>query len=285
MSQPAARRSPSVATSSSNVSPSPTIRPDLVRSGEPLPRAPLVRARQELQRLRVARVGPDAPVEAGDGFGVVIQNLRRLVQDGVEGIPVAAEVRDQHLDGAARVALADRADRGGELRGAAVGQVVAVDRGDDGVRETQLPRGLGDARGLVGVDGSGLALADGAEAAVPRADVAQQHEGGGAFPGPTLMDVGAPRLLAHRHQREPPHHRADLFVFAGRVGADLEPLGPLQARGGGVHRKGCPVLHVPIISRGAGEGTKATSRPKTAAKWGSRRAMSASNGGAVPSTR
>ena len=47
---------------------------------------------------------------------------------------LAQEVRRQHLDRRLRRARADGADHRGEMPGAAVGEVVAVDRGDDDVR-------------------------------------------------------------------------------------------------------------------------------------------------------
>ena len=47
---------------------------------------------------------------------------------------------------------ADGADRAGEMLGAAVGEIVAVDRGDDDMGEAELGDGVGDARGLAGVE-------------------------------------------------------------------------------------------------------------------------------------
>ena len=44
------------------------------------------------QRLFVPCVGPDAPVEARDGFGVVVEHVRLCVEHSVERFAVAVEV-------------------------------------------------------------------------------------------------------------------------------------------------------------------------------------------------
>ena len=75
-------------------------------------------------------------------------------------------------------------------------------------------------RGSSGSSDPGCALADGAEAAVARADVAADHEGGGAV-GPALEDVRAARLLADRVQVQLLDQLEDV-VLVRRV-ADVEP--------------------------------------------------------------
>ena len=64
---------------------------------------------------------------------------------------------------------------------------------------------------------------DQAEAAGPGALVAVDHEGGGAV-GPALEDVGAARLLAHRHQVEAAHGALDVAEAGAEVGLDPQPL-------------------------------------------------------------
>ena len=71
-----------------------------------------------------------------------------------------------------------RADHGREMPRAAVGQVVAVDRGDDDVVEAQLGHRIGDAGRLVRIERARHAGRDVAEGAGPRAGVAHDHHGG-----------------------------------------------------------------------------------------------------------
>src|SRR5439155_1196231 len=80
----------------------------------------------------------------------------------------------------------------------------------------------GYAERLAGVDGERTAMRHGAEAAVPRARVAEQHEGGGLV-SPALADVRAARLLADGVKAHLPHrrHRLGEARPAGRT--DLEP--------------------------------------------------------------
>ena len=79
---------------------------------------------------------------------------------------------------------------------AAVAQVVAVDAGDDHVRELQRGDGAREVDGLLGIGRQRLAVRDVAERAAARAQVAEDHEGRGAL-AEALADVGAGRFLAH----------------------------------------------------------------------------------------
>ena len=64
----------------------------------------------------------------------------------------AEEVGRQHLDRRGRQLRAERADRRRVVPGAAVGDVVAVDRGDDDVLELHLGRRLREPQRLERVD-------------------------------------------------------------------------------------------------------------------------------------
>ena len=66
------------------------------------PAAPRVGARDELERLGVARLGADAAVETRNRLRVVVQDLGRFGEDRFERVRGSAEVGDQDLDGAAR---------------------------------------------------------------------------------------------------------------------------------------------------------------------------------------
>ena len=123
----------------------------------------------------------------------------RLGHHDGQRVPVAAEVRYQHLDLALRQPLPDLPDALGEDERAAVGKVVTVHRRDDGVLQPHLLHALRQAPRLVEIEPGGLARRDGAICARPRADVAQYHERSRP-PLPASADVGAVRLLAHRMQ-------------------------------------------------------------------------------------
>ena len=107
---------------------------------------------------------------------------------------------------------------------AAVGHVVAIDHGDDGVLHAHLLHRLGHASRLVGVGEQRLAFADRAERAAARADLAEDHERGGAG-APALEDVRAARFLADGVQRQIVHQRETGSCAEVARDADLEPLG------------------------------------------------------------
>ena len=81
---------------------------------------------------------------------------------------------------------------------------------------------VGDARRLADVVLGRPAVGDGAVGAVPRADVAEDHEGGGAVL-PALADVRAVRLLADRVEVELAHQLLEPQVVRPAWGANLQP--------------------------------------------------------------
>ena len=192
-----------------------------------------------------------------------------LGEHGLERRGVAAEVRDQDLDGALGQPSPDRADRRREVRRAAVGQVVAVDRRDDGVRKAELLGGLGDAlRARPGRAHPGWPL--------PTAQKPQWR----VQMSPISMNVAVRSLAQHSwmfgqrasSQTVVSDSRRIISRTAsyspGRVGAHLEPLGPLEAQGAFGGQRGQLGAQAAIISR-----------PKTSAKLGrDGRATSATSG-------
>ncbi len=82
---------------------------------------------------------------------------------------------------------------------AAIGQIVAIDRGDDDVRKAQLGDRLRHVLGLGRIERLRQPRRHVAEGAGARAGVAHDHHGGVALL-PALADVGAGRLLAHRDE-------------------------------------------------------------------------------------
>src|SRR3954447_4218972 len=132
------------------------------------------------------------------------------------------------------------------MAGAAVGDVVAVDGGDDDVIEPHLRGGLREPQRLERVDGlRGGARVDVAVAAGTGASVSEDLERGRAA-APALRDVRAARLLADRDEARAAEQLLDLEVAPVRTRRpDLHPFGAARPLG---DRK--RALHAPE-SRGA----------------------------------
>ncbi len=107
----------------------------------------LLRAPQEPERLVVVGLAAaHLPVQAAHGLDVVVEDLGARADHGAQRLLFdAEEVRRQHLDRRVRQLRLDRADRRGVVRGALVGDVVAVDGRHDDVLQLHLRRGLRDA--------------------------------------------------------------------------------------------------------------------------------------------
>src|SRR6266404_54277 len=173
----------------------------------PQRRAQMLGACEYADAALVARARPCPFVETRHRLRVVVQHVDRGAYDGGERRRVTAKIRNQYLDGASRDAGADLPRRLREVRGTAIRQVVAVDGGDDDVPQPETRHGVGHARRLIRIDGERTAVTDGAEAAIARAGVAEQHEGRGVV-RPALADVRALRFLAHRVQTKIADDRA-----------------------------------------------------------------------------
>ncbi len=99
------------------------------------------------------------------------------------------------------------------------------------IRSTASARRTGSS----GSKAFGRAVGDRAVGAVPGADVAQDHEGGGLVL-PAFPDVGAARLLADRVQPQLAHHGLDVRVVRAAGCLHLEPgwlARRCRRRGGG----------------------------------------------------
>jgi hypothetical protein len=173
-----------------------------------------------LQRDEVARARPDRRVEPRHRLQIVVEHVRPRLDHDLQRALLVLEVGGQDLDRRLRRRGPHRVDHVGEVLRPAVGQVVAVDRGDDDVIEAELGTGLGDVLRLVGVELVGPAGGDVAERAGAGANRAQDHHRGMAL-RPALPDVRAGRLLAHRVELERAHQLARLAVF--RRGRRLDP--------------------------------------------------------------
>src|SRR5262245_25116901 len=196
----------------------------------------LLRPLEQPERLVVARLRAAHPgVQPPHGLDVVVEDVGPLREDGAKRVLLdVEEVGSQDLDRRPRHLVLQRADRRRVVAGAAVGDVVAVDGGDDDVLEVHLrgrrrePQRLERVRRRVRLAGVDVAIA-----ACARARVSEDLEGGGPA-APALRDVRAAGLLADRVQRGAVDQLLDVEV--GRVlgrRAHLHPFGAARALGDG----------------------------------------------------
>ncbi len=149
--------------------------------------------------MEIARARAHAQIARRHRFQIVIEHVGFCRRHHFERAVLAQEIRRQDLDGGGRAARADRADGLREMLGAAVGEVVAIHRGDHEMGEPQLEGRFGDVLRLIGVERAGHAGLDVAERAGAGAGVAHDHEGR-VLLVPALADIRTARLLAHRDE-------------------------------------------------------------------------------------
>ncbi len=142
----------------------------------------------------------------------------------VERAVLAQEIRREHLDRRAGAEAADRADRVGEMPGPAIGEIVAVDGGDDDVLQPELGHRAGDVLRLVAVERAGQARLDVAEGAGAGAGIAQDHQVRGVALGPALADIRARRFFADRMEPVLAHDRLGFGVLRARRRPHTDPL-------------------------------------------------------------
>ena len=112
--------------------------------------------------MRVVGARPGLLVEARHGFQVVVHHVGEIALEGLQrDLQSAAKIGHQHFD--------FLRDAGGEVAGAAVLEVVAVDAGDHHVLELHGRNGFGELLRLVLVGRQRFAVADVAERAAARA--------------------------------------------------------------------------------------------------------------------
>ena len=154
---------------------------------------------QQSQRRVVARARADGRIESRHRLKVVVVDVGPRGDDRLDRrLMLVAEVGRQDLNSGVWRVAAQRLDHLDELACPAVGQIVAIDRGDDDMLQPQLGRCGGDMLRLQLVDGARHARLDVAEGAGPGAGIARiitvacflvQH-----------LHVRAGRFLAHRRQ-------------------------------------------------------------------------------------
>src|SRR6185312_2971124 len=157
----------------------------------------LLRMREHSQRLLVpgARISHRMG-EASHGLDVLRKDIESGVDDRLDVFEHSPEVRRQCFNSGRRIASLDRTDAGSVVAGAAVRQIVAIDRGKHDVFELHQLDAAGSVLRFVRIEPTTrVAGIDRAEAAGSCADRAHEHDRGGAGV-PALADVRAFRLLA-----------------------------------------------------------------------------------------
>ena len=198
--------------------------PDLVEGL----RAIAFRKLDDVERLPIIRLRAHAAVEARDGLHVVVEDVGRGVEDAGDGVQVAAKIGGQDFDASIGEGAAHFTNGLGEVMRASIGQVVTIDGSDDDVAELHVGGHARDVGWLIGVEHEfffcGGTFGDGAESAAPGAEVAEDHEGGGAAMK-ALMHVGAARGFADGVEVEAAQVALEV-VDGDEVGvAFTEPLG------------------------------------------------------------
>jgi hypothetical protein len=135
---------------------------------------------------------------------------------------MALEIGDQQLDPASRRLVSHGADGCRKVGRAAVRQIVAIHRRDHHVLEAELRDRAPDPQRLLAVLPGRPAVPNGTVAAVPRADIAQDHEGGREI-FPALADVRAASFLADGVEIPRLHQALQAQVLRPTRRAHLEP--------------------------------------------------------------
>ena len=178
---------------------------------------------QQPDRMEIARARPHREIARRHGFQIVVEHVGLGLRDHFQRAFLAQEVRRQDFDRRGRAARTDGADGLRKMLGAAIGEIVAIDRGDHDMGEPELEGGLRDMFRLGGIERAGHAGLDVAEGAGAGAGVAHDHEGG-VLLVPALADIRAARLLADRDEAVFLDDFAGVGIAAGIRRAHPDPV-------------------------------------------------------------
>ncbi len=161
---------------------------------------------EHAQRLLVIGLWAHAAVEAAHGFHIVIEDVGGGIEHARDGVEIAAKIRREHFDLGSGKRGADLAHGFGEVKRAAVGEIVAIDGCDHDIAQVHARRHFGDMRGLIGIERE-FALGrrgfrHGTKTAAARAKIAEDHEGRRAAME-AFMDVWTAGGFAHGMQVPP----------------------------------------------------------------------------------
>ena len=223
---------------------------------------------QQVHGVAVTGSRADLSIAAGHRFHVVVIDVGPSRGHHRERPRLVAKVRGQHLDAGGGTRRAYRPDAGREVGGTAVGEIVAVHRGDHHVSQPEFGDRGRQAGGLVGVHRIGTAGVDVAERAGARAGAPQNHHAG--VPSrPALVEVGAGGFLAARVETQALYQRPGLLQCGALPQPDLEPGGlALPTRKGLGTKAFAGNFHAPSVSPlslgvNAGCGERAPKRLKS----------------------
>ena len=188
---------------------------------------------QRLEGAFVPESGANTLEQPRDRLQIVSEHLRSSLEDDIQQFRFAGEVLGQHLHADSGVGVVDLPDRLGTQPCTFVGQVVTAHTGDGGVSQSHLGDGLGNSPWFIGVVALGFGGVDLAEVAASSALVATDEEGGFAIL-PTLEDVRAPGLLAHRVELGIDHAIAHVPVLGAHRGGGADPSWLVLDRGLGI---------------------------------------------------
>ena len=153
-----------------------------------------------------------ATVEPRYCFHVVVENFGSRIDDAIQAVSMPDEIGGEDLDRCTgSLSYSDHAAV--KVLAAAIGQVVARDRGDNDVFEAESGGGLCDSLRFILLKAFGATARDRAKPARPSADVSEDHERGG-FLGVALHAVWAFCILANRLE----------FQFAEQAVGELVPV-------------------------------------------------------------
>ncbi len=221
---------------------------------------------EQLQRTFVKGTSADLAIEASNGLGVVIKDVRFGREHSAEGSPVAAEIGNQDFYLAAGETMANLLNRAGEDAGAAVRLIVAIDTGNHGVAQAHAGGSFGDADGFFFIGGADrFAGRHRAEAASAGANVAEDHEGGSAVL-PAFAHVGTARGFADGVEIVGAHDALEILIALAAEEFHPEPIragvgvgrrhGRHDAVGNDVERRSHRVRARTFILRGNARGYK-----------------------------
>src|SRR5436190_23595750 len=164
--------------------------------------------------MEVARAGTDVEIARRHGLKIVVEHVGLCRHNRFQSAVLAQEVWRQELDAGARASFSDRPDGLRKMLRTAIGEIVAIDRGDNDVGKPELEGGLRDVLRLVWVERTGHAGFYVTEGARTGAGIAHKHESGVLFV-PALADIWATCFLADRNQPVFPDDIACLGITAG----------------------------------------------------------------------
>ncbi|MPL92900.1 hypothetical protein SDC9_39024 [bioreactor metagenome] len=193
-------------------------------------RIQLLHPLQQAQRMEVARTGAHLGIEAGHRLEIVVEHVGARLDHLFQHLGTAfQEVGGQDLDRGVGRAMAHGADRLGKMLGAAILEIVTVDRGDDDMLQPERLHRMGDAARLEHIKRIGPAGRDVAEGTAAGADLAHDHHRGVAL-APAFADIRAARLFADGDQLVRFQDLAGVLVALRGRRLDPDPVRLLRLR-------------------------------------------------------